>query len=196
MLIVGLGNPGAKYKDTRHNIGFMAIDFLAKANSIKLNKKDFNSLWGEGNIAGKEVIIVKPQTYMNLSGEAIQAISDYFHIEPKNILVVYDDIDLELGIVRIRPNGGSGGHRGMQSIIEHLGTNDFPRIRLGIGRPEEKESKSQRVKGSENIADYVLNSFDSGEKDILKEILNTAKDAVDAIVKDGIEKAMNKYNRQ
>ncbi|MBI3755334.1 MAG: aminoacyl-tRNA hydrolase [Deltaproteobacteria bacterium] len=186
LLIIGLGNPGTKYKNTRHNIGFMAIDSLAEANSIKLNKKDFESLWGKGSINDKEVVLLKPQTYMNLSGEAVQAISGYFHIEPKDVLVVYDDIDLEFGIVRIRPNGGSGGHRGMQSIIEHLGTNEFPRIRLGIGRPE------KQVQG--DVADYVLSSFDSDEKDILKEILNTAKDAVDAIVKDGIEKAMNKFN--
>ncbi|MEK6600098.1 MAG: aminoacyl-tRNA hydrolase [Deltaproteobacteria bacterium] len=186
MLIVGLGNPGAKYSKTRHNIGFMAVDHVAEANSIALSKSNFKSLWGKGSIAGKEVILLKPQTYMNLSGEAVQGISGYFHIEPKDILVIYDDIDLEFGSVRIRPGGGSGGHRGMASIIEYLGANDFPRIRLGIGRPKEKQQG--------DVADYVLNSFTPDEKDVLNQMLDRAKDVVDAILKDGIEKAMNKFN--
>ncbi|MBI3752578.1 MAG: aminoacyl-tRNA hydrolase [Deltaproteobacteria bacterium] len=196
MLIIGLGNPGTKYKDTRHNIGFMAIDSLAEANSIKLNKKDFESLWGKGSIKDKEVILLKPQTYMNLSGEAVQAVSDYFDIEPKDILVIYDDIDLELGMMRIRLSGGSGGHNGMESIIEHLGTNDFPRIRLGIGRPDIKKLKVKSQKSKVDVAEYVLNPFDPEEKTILKPMLEKTKEAVDVIVNDGIEKAMNKYNRQ
>src|SRR3989304_1474657 len=157
MLIVGLGNPGTKYKDTRHNIGFMAVDSLAEANVVKLNKRGFQSGWAKGHIAGKEVVLLKPQTYMNLSSEAVQGISGYFHIEPKDILVIYDDIDLEFGSVRIRPGGGSGGHRGMASIIEHLCANDFPRIRLGIGRPKER--------GQGDVADYVLSSLTPDEKD-------------------------------
>lgn len=205
MLIVGLGNPGAKYKDTRHNIGFMAMDFLAEAHSIKLNKKDFDSLWGKGSVNDNEVILLKPQTYMNLSGGAVQGISGYFHIEPKDILVIYDDIDLEFGSVRVRPNGGSGGHRGMQSIIECLGTNDFPRIRLGIGRPEKQGQaclrrrrgrQGARGKGQEDVADYVLSNFTAAEKAILRQTLDDAKEAVDAILKDGIEKAMNRFNKK
>lgn len=195
MLIVGLGNPGTKYGNTRHNIGFMAVDSLAEANSInlsryvfkrELNKKDFESLWGKGSINDKEIVLLKPQTYMNLSGEAVKLLADYFRIEPKDILVIYDDIDLELGSIRIRLSGGSGGHRGMQSIIEHLGTNDFPRIRLGIGRPNEQ--------GQGDVADYVLSSFDTEEKDLLQQTLNRAKEAVEVILKDGIEKAMNRFN--
>lgn len=195
MLIVGLGNPGAKYKDTRHNIGFMAIDHVAEAGGIKLNKEDFYSRWGKGVLCGRDVILAKPQTFMNLSGKAVQGISGYFHIEPKDILVIYDDIDIEFGSLRIRLSGSGGGHRGMESIIEQLGTKDFPRIRMGIGRPEEKESKSQRVKESGNIADYVLNSFDSEEKDMLKQMLDRTKEALDAILNDGIEKAMNRFNK-
>ena len=186
MLIVGLGNPGAKYSKTRHNIGFMAVDHVAEANSIALSKGNFKSLWGKGSIAGKEVILLKPQTYMNLSGEAVQGISGYFHIEPKDILVIYDDIDLEFGSVRTRPIGGSGGHRCMESIIEHLGANNFLRIRLGIGRPKEKQQG--------DVADYVLSSFTPDEKDVLNQMLDRTKDAVYAILKDGIEKAMNKFN--
>lgn len=194
MLIVGLGNPGAKYKDTRHNIGFMAVDFLAEANSIKMNKRDFDGLWGKGSINDKEVILLKPLTYMNLSGGAVQGISDYFHVEPKDILIVYDDIDLELGTIRIRLKGSSGGHRGMQSIIEHLGANDFPRVRLGIGRPKQRSQKSE-VKSQNEVADYVLSNFTPDEKDLLRKILDITKEAVDLILQDGVEKAMNKYNR-
>lgn len=196
MLIVGLGNPGTRYKDTRHNIGFMAVDYLAEVNGIKLNKSDFKSLLGKGSIKDKEVILLKPQTYMNLSGEAVQAVSDYFDIEPKDILVIYDDIDLELGMMRIRLSGGSGGHRGMQSIIEHLGANDFPRIRLGIGRPGKIESKNQRVRESEIVADYVLSPFQTDEKDLLKKMLDATKEAVDTIVKHGAPKAMNRFNKK
>lgn len=188
MLIVGLGNPVAKYRGTRHNIGFMAIDFLAEAHSIKLNKRDFDGLWGKGSINDREVILLKPQTYMNLSGEAVRCISGYFHIEPKDILVIYDDVDLEFGSIRIRPSGGSGGHKGMQSIIECLGANGFPRIRLGIGRP--------KAQGQEEIADYVLSDFKPDEKDVLEQILNTTNEAVDVILQDGIEKAMNRFNKK
>lgn len=195
MLIVGLGNPGKQYKDTRHNIGFMAVDSLAEANAIKLNRKDFNSQWGKGNICDKEVFLIKPQTYMNLSGAAVQGISGYFHIEPKDILVIYDDVDLELGTIRIRLSGGSGGHRGMQSIIEHIGSKDFPRMRLGIGRPKQRSQKSE-VRSQDEIADYVLSNFESNEKDVLKQVLGRTKEAVDAIVKDGIEKAMSRFNKK
>lgn len=187
LLIVGLGNPGTKYKNTRHNIGFMAVDRVAEAHSIKCSKVDFKSQWGKGVIEGKDVILVKPQTFMNLSGVAVNAMSEYFSLELKDILVIYDDVDLNLGSIRIRLRGGSGGHKGLESIIEHLGTSNFPRIRLGIGRPKDK------MQG--DVADYVLSSFKSDEKDVLEQILNTASEAVEAILKHGIEKAMNKYNK-
>ncbi len=193
MLIVGLGNPGAKYKSTRHNIGFMAVDYLAEANGIRFTKDTFKSQWGSAVILGRELILAKPVTFMNLSGVAVRSLSDYFHIEPKDIVVIYDDIDLEFGILRIRAKGGSGGHKGMESIIEHLGTKDFPRIRLGIGRPE-MQGQGSRVKGQVEVADYVLSNFKPDEKDVLKQMLDRTNEAVDVILKDGVEKAMNKFN--
>ena len=165
MLIVGLGNPGIKYKNTRHNVGFMAVDYLAETSGVRFNKSDFKSHWGKGNILGREVILVKPQTFMNLSGKAVKVLADFFHIEPKGILVIYDDIDLELGAIRIRLGGGSGGHRGMQSIIEYLGANNFPRIRLGIGRPK-NEAEGLMLNAEGDVADYVLSPFNSEEKEL------------------------------
>ena len=197
MLIVGLGNPGTKYKNTRHNIGFMAVDYLSVANSIKCTNLDFNSQWGRGIICEREVILAKPQTFMNLSGKAVKVLSGFFHKESEDIIVIYDDIDLDLGAIRIRANGSSGGHRGMESIIEQLGTKNFPRIRLGIGRPKDKTQDS-RLKTQEqtgDVADYVLSPFNSEEKTVLKQILDKTKDAIDVILKDGIEKAMNRFNK-
>lgn len=195
MLIIGLGNPGTKYKNTRHNIGFMAVDYLSGANSIKCSNLDFNSQWGRGIICEREVILAKPQTFMNLSGKAVKALSDFFHKESEDIIVIYDDIDLELGTIRIRAKGSSGGHRGMESIIEQLGTKNFPRIRLGIGRPID-ERQETRGKGQEDVADYVLSPFNSEEKTVLKQTLDKTKDAIDIILKDGIEKAMNRFNKK
>ena len=196
MLIVGLGNPGIKYKNTRHNVGFMAVAYLAEANGIRFNKSDFNSQWGKGVIHDKVVILSKPQTFMNLSGKAVKVLADFFHIETKDILVIYDDIDLELGAIRIRLGGGSGGHRGMQSIIEYLGANNFPRIRLGIGRPEKKMQGARCKMQEYDVADYVLTPFNSEEKDMLKQMLDRASEAVDVVLKDGIEKAMNRFNKK
>ena len=196
MIIVGLGNPGIKYKNTRHNVGFMAVAYLAEANGIRFNKSDFNSQWGKGVIHDKVVILSKPQTFMNLSGKAVKVLADFFHIETKDILVIYDDIDLELGAIRIRLGGGSGGHRGMQSIIEYLGANNFPRIRLGIGRPEKKMQGAIRKMQEYDVADYVLTPFNSEEKDMLKQMLDRASEAVDVVLKDGIEKAMNRFNKK
>src|SRR3972149_3677923 len=190
MLIVGLGNPGTKYKNTRHNIGFMAVDYLSGANSIKCSNLDFNSQWGRGIICEREVILAKPQTFMNLSGKAVKVLSGFFHKESEDIIVIYDDIDLDLGAIRIRAKGSSGGHRGIESIIEQLGTKNFPRIRLGIGRPKDK---TQDQTG--DVADYVLSPFNSEEKTVLKQILDKTKDAIDVILKDGIEKAMNRFNK-
>ena len=200
MLIVGLGNLGTKYSKTRHNIGFMAVDYLSDANEIRLNRKDFKAIWGKGIIQDREVILAKPQTFMNLSGEAVSSLANYFHIEPAHIITIYDDVDLELGCIRVRPKGSSGGHRGMESIIEKLGTGNFPRIRLGIGRPMERADRvgvktATRLPISKIVADYVLSPFDSEEKDLLKQILDRVKDAVDVILKDGIERAMNRFNK-
>jgi len=197
LLIVGLGNPGARYEFTRHNIGFLAVDYIADSFDISLNKKSHKAVWGKGCISQKEVIIVKPQTFMNLSGEAVRAIADYFHIEAKDIIVIYDDIDLEFGSIRIRKRGGSGGHGGMGSIIEQIGTNDFVRIRLGIGRPEKTTSSKQSAVSSEiDVADYVLSNFEPDEDGNLEEVLSRTNEAVETMIKDGIEKAMNKFNKK
>ncbi|MBI5328820.1 MAG: aminoacyl-tRNA hydrolase [Deltaproteobacteria bacterium] len=192
-LIVGLGNPGTKHKNTRHNIGFMAVDYLAEANGIRFNKSDFKSHLGKGNILGREVILVKPQTFMNLSGEAVKLLANYFRLEPRNIVVIYDDVDLEFGAIRIRQRGGSGGHKGIESIIEQLETNSFPRIRLGIGRPEDR-GQGSGVRGQMDVAEYVLSPFNSEEADTVLTMLNRTKEAVDVILKDGVEKAMNRFN--
>lgn len=195
MLIIGLGNPGTKYKNTRHNIGFMAVDYLSGANSIKCSNLDFNSQWGRGIICEREVILAKPQTFMNLSGRAVKALSGFFHKESEDVIVIYDDIDLDLGAIKIRAKGSSGGHRGIESIIEQLGTKNFPRIRLGIGRPGD-ERQGARGKRQEDVADYVLSPFNSEEKTVLKQILDKTKDAIDVILKDGIERAMNRFNKK
>ncbi|MBI5682402.1 MAG: aminoacyl-tRNA hydrolase [Deltaproteobacteria bacterium] len=193
-LIIGLGNPGARYEFTRHNIGFLAVDYIADSFDISLNKKSRKAVWGKGCISGKEVIIAKPQTFMNLSGEAVKSLADFFHIETKDIIVIYDDVDLDFGTVRIKKSGGSGGHRGMESIIGQLGTKDFPRIRLGIGRPE-KQGQGARGKGQEDTADYVLSPFSFEEEERLPEIFNRTKEAVVTILEHGVEKAMNKFNK-
>ncbi|MEK6540442.1 MAG: aminoacyl-tRNA hydrolase [Deltaproteobacteria bacterium] len=196
MLIIGLGNPGTKYKNTRHNIGFMAVDYLSGANSIKCSNLDFNSQWGRGIICEREVILAKPQTFMNLSGKAVKALSGFFHKESEDIIVIYDDIDLDLGAIRIRAKGSSGGHRGMESIIEQLGTKNFPRIRLGIGRPRDERQEARGKRSEVDVAEYVLSPFSKEEKATLKQVLEMIKDAVDIIVKDGIEKAMNRFNKK
>lgn len=195
-LIIGLGNPGARYEFTRHNIGFLAVDCIADKADISLNKKSHNAVWGKGKILESDVVIAKPLAFMNLSGEAVKSLADYFHIETKYIIVIYDDVDLEFGTVRIKKRGGSGGHRGMESIIEQLGTNDFPRIRLGIGRPIKQGQGVKGSRGQEDIADYVLSQFSSEEKDKLPEIFDRTKDAADVILQHGIEKAMNKFNKK
>ncbi len=189
-IIVGLGNPGARYEFTRHNIGFLAVDCIADKFDISLNKKSHNAVWGKNDI-----IIAKPQTFMNLSGEAVKSLADYFHIETKDIIVICDDIDLDFGTVRIRKKGGSGGHKGMESIIEQLGTNDFTRIRLGIGRPE-KQGQGSGVKWQEDIADYVLSQFSKEEKATLNQMLDITKEAAGVILQHGIEKAMSEFNKR
>ena len=133
-LIVGLGNPGKKYENNRHNIGFMAIDYLAERNDIRVDKLKFDSLYGEGRIAGEKLILLKPQTYMNNSGQAVQKVASYFKIKEENIMVIVDDIDIEPFTLRIRKKGGPGTHNGMKSIVSHLGSKNFPRIKLGVGK--------------------------------------------------------------
>lgn len=182
--IVGLGNPGLRYKWNRHNIGFHVIDLLAKDYKIRLKKdKLIPAYIGRGNIIGSDVILVKPTTYMNRSGSALKGLQEFYGISHKNILVVSDDIDLPWGRLRIRQSGGSGGHRGLESIITELTTTSFPRIRIGIGRPL-----------GDGVVEHVLGNFSKEEKRTLKDYCTKAVEAVYTTLDCGIENAMNKFN--
>lgn len=183
-LIVGLGNPGRDYKGTRHNIGFMAVDSLAKALDIKLTKVQSKALIGLGKMDGARVVLAKPQTYMNLSGQAVVGLMNFYKVDRANLIVVHDDIDLPFGTIRIRPKGGSAGQRGLGSIIEKLGSQDFSRMRLGVGRPP----------GRMDPKDYVLQHFTKDENEILQTMLDTACEAAREFVSNGLEAAMNRYN--
>jgi len=200
-LIVGLGNPGAEYERTRHNIGFMAIDHLATSWSISLGKeKRFYGIFGEGRLSTRlassgKIRLLKPTTYMNVSGQSVRACADWFKGNPENILVVYDDMDLPLGKVRLRPSGSAGGHNGMKSIISHLGTQNFPRLRLGIGRGGKVDGdEAIASKANQNVTTHVLGGFSTTETKILPEILELAESTVTSILADGLEKAMSLYN--
>jgi len=183
-LIVGLGNPGAKYAETRHNAGFMVIDAVGEKTGIRLSKVKSKALLGRGSFNGKKIILAKPQTYMNLSGQAGSSLKRFYRIADENLLVIHDDMDLPLGTLRIRPNGGPGGQKGVKSIIEQLGTPEFGRIRFGIGRPP----------GRMDPKAYVLEKFLPQEKEDFEFTLMRARDAVLTFVCDGLEKAMNQYN--
>ena len=191
-LIVGLGNPGAKYDRTRHNVGFVLVDHLAKSWQISLSdNKKFQGIFGEGVGAHRSKIrLLKPQTFMNLSGQSIRAVTDWYKLPPESVLVVYDDMDLPLGKLRLRLSGSAGGHNGMKSTISHLGTQDFPRLRLGIGKP-----RTAAVEDKDTVS-HVLGQFSKTEADILTGVLNLAQDAVSLSLKQGIEKAMSLYNNR
>ena len=185
-LIAGLGNPTREYEKTRHNVGFDTIDVLADRINTDVAERKFKGLYGKGMLGGEKVILLKPQTYMNSSGESIRAAADYYKVPPEDILVVYDDISLAPGQLRIRAKGSAGGHNGIKSIIAHLGTQEFPRVKVGIGE------KPPRM----DLADYVLGHFSSGEKKIMEEAAKEAADAICEIVNVGIEQAMNDHNRR
>jgi PTH1 family peptidyl-tRNA hydrolase len=182
-LIVGLGNPGKKHQKNRHNIGFMAVDRLAGQNDIPLGKVQSKAVLGNGRIAGQQVILAKPQTYMNRSGDSVGPLVNYYRVPLENVLVIYDELDLPFGTLRLRQSGGSGGHNGMKSIINHLGQ-DFPRMRLGIGRPP----------GRMEPADFVLRDFRGQELEVADALLNDAVLAVETYLTDGIDLAMTKHN--
>ncbi|HHY99934.1 MAG TPA: aminoacyl-tRNA hydrolase [Sedimentibacter sp.] len=181
-IIAGLGNPGKEYTNTRHNSGYMVLEYLAEKLDVKLNKLKFNSVYGETSINGEKVMLVKPVTYMNKSGMAIGEIIRFYKIPTENLVVIYDDIDIPLGTLRIRPNGSAGTHNGMKSIISAIGS-EFPRIRIGIGRNQEMD-----------LADYVLQEFSPSERDILAPIIERAGEAALEIIKKDVESAMQKYN--
>lgn len=182
-VIVGLGNPGKKYENTRHNMGFITVDQIAEEYQVKVDRIKHKSLVGECNIAGQKVLLVKPQTYMNLSGQAVREVLNYYKVPTENLIVIYDDIDIPTGTIRLRKKGSGGTHNGMRNIIYLLEDDNFPRVRVGIG--SEKPV---------NLINYVTGSVTKGEKELLEEaITNAAKGAI-CIVEEGIERAMNKYN--
>ena len=183
-LIVGLGNPEEEYSRTRHNMGFDVINKLAEKHNIKIEKNKFESLYGNGIIEGEKVILVKPQTYMNNSGEAVKPFSDFYKIEPQNIIIIYDDIDILTGITKIRLKGGPGTHNGMKSVVHELGTTEFPRIRVGTGNGEKIQ----------DLISYVIGKVSKEEYEKLEEGVNKGVVAVEEILKIGIEKAMSKLN--
>lgn len=183
-LIIGLGNPEEEYSKTRHNMGFNTINKLAQKYNIKITKTKYEGLYETGEIEGQKVILIKPQTYMNLSGNCVKQFVDFYKIEKEKLLVIYDDMDIEPGTIKIRKKGSAGGHNGMKSIIQMLGTEEFPRIRIGIGRPEHN--------GDE--INYVIGAIPKEEIPKLEEGTEKAKEAIIEILKNGIDKAMNKFN--
>ncbi|KXS45680.1 MULTISPECIES: aminoacyl-tRNA hydrolase [unclassified Candidatus Frackibacter] len=183
-LIIGLGNPGFKYTKTRHNVGFRVIDELAKRHHVKVNKKEKEALTGSFRYQGEKVILVKPQTYMNNSGEAVGKLARWYDIEPVDIIIIYDDLDLEVGRLRIKNGGGHGGHNGMRSIINHLSSKQIARIKIGIGRPPEYMT----------VSDYVLGKFDKDNRKQVQQIILTAAKAVEVALEEDLETAMNEYN--
>ncbi|HWR64533.1 MAG TPA: aminoacyl-tRNA hydrolase [Bellilinea sp.] len=183
-LLIGLGNPGREYRENRHNIGFMIIDRLATDTGVKLTRVQNRALTGSGMLGEAKVILAKPQTYMNLSGESVSALMRFYKVEPEHLMVIYDDIDLPFGMLRLRPGGGSAGQKGVQSIIERIGSQDFPRLRFGIGRPA----------GSKVGAGYVLKNFSAEEQKEMPFMIDAAAAAVRLYISDGLEAAMNRYN--
>ena len=183
-LIVGLGNPGREYKDNRHNFGFLLVDRLTVRLNARMSRVQAKALVGSVNYEGNRIILAKPQTYMNLSGQAIQGLARFYKLPLENVIVAHDDLDLPFGTIRIRPGGGPGGQRGIASTIERLGSKDFRRLRLGIGRPP----------GRMDPAAYVLQDFPKADLPLLSEILDRAADAALTFVTEGLNAAMNKFN--
>ena len=192
-LIVGLGNPEPKYDQTRHNIGFEAIDTLARAWQISLaENRKFQGEFGEGNTRGKgKIRLLKPLTYMNLSGQAVQAVTNWYKLPPESVLVIYDDLDLPLGKTRLRLSGSAGGHNGMKSIISHLNTQNFPRLRIGIGKP-----KGSIDGDNSHTVSHVLGRFSAAENKVMSQVLNFVVECGEFSFKQGVEKAMNLCNTQ
>lgn len=184
-LIVGLGNPGKQYANTRHNCGFRAIDILAQKLGCKIDKGKFQGLYGQTTVDGKKLFLLKPQTYMNLSGRSVLQLSAYYNIPPQRIIVLFDDISLEPGRLRIRADGSAGGHNGIKSIIGELGSQDFPRVKIGVGSKPHAE---------QDLADWVLSSFSALEEKALCSALEQAADAALCIMQSSVPEAANRYN--
>ena len=190
-IIAGLGNPGSKYENTRHNLGFITVDRLAEKFNISIKKIKFKSLIGEGIISGNKVVIVKPQTFMNSSGEAIREVMAFYKEDIANLMVIYDDIDIPVGDIRIRKSGSAGTHNGMRSVVYQLKDDGFPRIRIGIKPQRESEEKEEP---KIDIIDYVLGGFRHEEIEPLEKAIDNAVDAIIGYMESGIDIAMNKYN--
>jgi PTH1 family peptidyl-tRNA hydrolase len=183
-LIVGLGNPGREYASTRHNIGFRIADRLAHELNVKFSRQQNNAFVASGMRGGAKLVLAKPQTFMNLSGQAVSGLTRFYKVPPEGLLVCCDDIDLPFGAIRLRASGGSAGQRGMQSILDALGTKDVPRLRFGVGRPP----------GRMDAADYVLHDFDAAEEEIVPGVVDTAVQAALTFVENGLNEAMNRFN--
>ena len=183
-LIVGLGNPGSKYEHTRHNMGFLTVDLLAEKLGVKLNKVKFKAAYNIVNFAGCKCLVMKPQTYMNLSGEAVREAAQFYKVPADHILVIYDDVSLPVGKLRVRPSGSAGGHNGIKNIIAHLGTQDFPRVKIGVAAPGD----------AGDMIDWVIGVPSQAERKILAESFEKAIDAAECIIIDGCQKAMNGFN--
>ena len=187
--MVGLGNPGSKYEFTRHNIGFRIVDSLAQDIEVEFKKvKSYYSLISRGMVNNHKVMLVKPQTFMNLSGRAVSKVVSYYKIPIQDLLIVYDDLNLELGQIRIRKKGSAGGHKGIESIMQYLHSEEIPRLRIGIGSP--------LVNFNFDYVSYVLSNFNNEEKDKIGEVIQLSTDAIKTVIEDGLEKAMRKYNRK
>ena len=184
-LVVGLGNPGQKYANTRHNMGFLTVDLLAEKAGVKLNKVKFKAAYNIMNFAGCKCLVMKPQTYMNLSGEAVREAVQFYKIPADHVLVIYDDISLPVGKLRVRPTGSAGGHNGIKNIIAHLGTQDFPRVKIGVGAPEG---------GGAEMVDWVIGAPSQAERKVLVESFEKAIQAAACIIEHGCQKAMNEFN--
>ena len=185
-LVVGLGNPGEEYENTPHNLGFRVIDLLAERNSIHVNRKDSKSLTGVGEVAGKPVILAKPQTYMNLSGTSVEPLMVKHSLTPADLILVYDELDLPLGELKIKPRGSAAGHHGPESVIDRLGTTDFVRVRLGI-------NPGYKLRDG---VEYLLSPIKRSEREQAEELIGRGADAVASIIAEGVEKSMTKFNRR
>ena len=184
-LVVGLGNPGGKYEDTRHNAGFAVADELARRGGFDLRRVKFKALTGTAAIGGQGVLVMKPTTYMNLSGEAVGEAARFYKLAPDRVLVISDDVDLPLGKLRLRASGSAGGHNGLKSVIQHLGSDRFPRLKVGVGGKPHPDY---------DLADWVLGKLQGEDKKLMDETVKRAADAVECLLRDGIDKAMNRYN--
>ncbi|MCX6012231.1 MAG: aminoacyl-tRNA hydrolase [Chloroflexi bacterium] len=193
-LIIGLGNPGRTYLNNRHNVGFQCIDVLSKKVSIEIDQRKAHSSLGKGTIEDEEVVLAKPRTFMNASGSAVQALRDKFKAKTADIIVIYDDVDLPLGKIRIRQVGSAGGHNGIKSIIQNIGSNEFIRIRVGIGPLTNNDPSSPSNSKGTRTPEFVLSNFNTVEKKIIKEACETVIEAVCCIISEGIAAAMNKFN--